>query len=1043
MKRTIACLLAFAYALTAQITNSEILGTVHDASGAVVGQAKITIKNTETGISREAESSAEGKFRVPQLQPGSYTISVTKSGFGTLTQGPIILRLNQAAEFNLKLQVAGVAETINVTADTPLINTTNSEVGQNFEAKRIAELPLAPNRNMLNLALNVAGVSQISSGQSDFASGISFSANGMRVRSNNFMLDGQDINDPSVTGSGQQFNNPEVIQEVRVITNQFAAEYGRSAGSAVSMITKSGTNEFHGSGYWFHNSNTFNSRSNLDKNARLQRTPFRNENFAGMTLGGPAIKNKTFFFGSAQRWWDRQLGSGSSINGAPTAEGKTALQPFAARSAPLRALLEFLPAGNATAGIAPQTFTADGRTISVPLGSLTGTAPNLINNTQWLVRADHNLSDAHRLTFRYNSGDNQQISGQATPTGLTSNAFSLPKAATAAWNWTVNSNTYTELRTSYARQETGTVAADPRSELIPSIEVNSLGLTGFNAANSRTAIGLAVNLPQARANNTYQLQYTVGHIRGNHTYKAGIDFREQHIKSLFLPTLRGRLAYETLQDVVDDRAQTSQINAALRGGATFYYNRFKDYMFFVQDEWRVTPNFTLNYGIRYESPGNPFLDLQRLNDSIVAANNNDPRYKMDKAPPRDNNNWAPRIGFNYRLDGGIFGQGKTVLRGGYARTYDFAFINIGLNMFSAFPFLNSVTLAPRTANSMPTLLLAGQTPITAPDTLVRTIVDSSLRSPFAEQFSVNMQRQLGNDWSFTAGWVATKGSALFQTVDGNPTTGPSASGALVRVNPARGVIRLRANTASSIYHSLQLSAEKRYSKGYNLGAHYTWSSFIDDASEIFNPAVNGDVAVSQDSFNRRNDRGRSTYDRPMRLTLTMVYDVPKDGFMNRLLPGMQFNAFWTAQSGAPFTPLNGTDPLRRLSGIDGLVGNAIRPNVATNLDISSQTLNDLYPIRTSLFQVMTAQNTTTGLGNAGRNTLRADGIGNLDLGVSRNMEILPDGRLKAQIRADMFNITNTRNFGIPESRANSANFLNQWGQDGGRRRIQMALRFIF
>jgi hypothetical protein len=1042
MKRTIACLLAFACALTAQITNSEILGTIRDASGAVVGQAKIAIKNIETGINREAESSADGKFRVPQLQPGSYTIVVSKAGFGTLTQGPVILRLNQAAEFDLKLQVAGVAETINVTADTPLINTTNSEVGQNFEAKRIAELPLAPNRNMLNLALNVAGVSQLSSGQSGFASGLSFSVNGMRVRSNNFMLDGQDINDPSVTGSGQQFNNPEVIQEMRVITNQFAAEYGRSAGSAVSLITKSGTNNFHGSGYWFHNSRTFNSRSNLDKNAGLQRTPYRNENFAGMTLGGPVIRNKTFFFGSTQRWWNRQVGSGSTINGAPTAEGKAALQPFAARSAPLRALLEFLPAGN-PANIAPQTFTADGRTISVPLGSLTGTAPNLVNNTQWLVRADHNLSDNHRLNFRYNSGDDEQISGQATPAGLTSVSFSLPKAATVAWNWTVSSKTYTELRTSYARQETGTISSDPRSELIPSIEVNSLGLTGFNAANTRTAIGLAVNLPQARANNIYQLQYTVGHIRGNHTYKAGIDFREQHIKSLFLPTLRGRLAYETLQDVVDDRAQTSQINAALRGGATFYYNRFKDYMFFVQDEWRVTPKFTLNYGIRYESPGNPFLDLQRLNDRVVAANNNDPRYKMDKAPPRDNNNWAPRIGFNYRLDGGIFGQGKTVVRGGYARTYDFAFINIGLNMFSAFPFLNSVTLAPRTVNSMPTLLAAGLTPITAPDTLVRTIVDANLRSPFAEQFSVNVQRQLGNDWSFTAGWVGTKGTALFQTVDGNPTTGPSAAGALVRVNPARGVIRHRANTASSIYHSLQMSAEKRYSNGYNLGAHYTWSTFIDDASEIFNPAVNGDVAVSQDSFNRRNDRGRSTYDRPQRLTLTMVYDVPKEGFLNRIFPGMQFNAFWTAQSGAPFTPLNGTDPLRRLSGIDGLVGNAIRPNVASSLDISSQTLNSLYPVRTSLFQVLTATNTTTGLGNAGRNTLRADGIGNLDFGVSRNIEILPDGRLRAQVRADMYNITNTRNYGIPESRANSANFLNQWGTDGGNRRIQMALRFIF
>ena len=278
MKRTIACLFAFACALTAQITNSEILGTIRDASGAVVGQAKVTIKNTETGINRETESAADGKFRVPQLQPGSYTIAVSKTGFGTLTQGPIILRLNQAAEFDLKLQIAGVAETINITADTPLINTTNAEVGANFEAKRIAEIPLAPNRNILNIALNVAGISQISTGQSDFANGISFSANGMRTRSNNFMLDGQDMNDPSVTGANQPINNPDVVAEMRVITNQFAAEYGRSAGSIVSIITKSGTNEFHGSAFWFHNSNTFNSRSNLDKAAKFVNTPYRNEN---------------------------------------------------------------------------------------------------------------------------------------------------------------------------------------------------------------------------------------------------------------------------------------------------------------------------------------------------------------------------------------------------------------------------------------------------------------------------------------------------------------------------------------------------------------------------------------------------------------------------------------------------------------------------------------------------------------------------------------------------------------------------------------------
>jgi hypothetical protein len=1024
-----------------QTTNAEVLGTVRDASNAVVASAKVTAKNVDTGISREIETDTEGRFRIPQLTPGNYVIQVSKTGFGSLNQGPFVLRLGQSAEFDLKLQVAGVAETINVTGEAPLINTTNAEVGQNFEAKRISELPLAPNRNMLNLALNVAGVSQLSSGQSGFAAGLSFSVNGMRVRSNNFMLDGQDINDPSVTGSGQQFNNPEVVQEMRIITNQFAAEYGRSAGSAVSLITKSGTNDLHGSGYWFHNSRALNSRSNLDKNANLQRTPFRNENFMGMTLGGPVIRNKTFFFGSAQRWWDRRVGSGSSINGAPTAEGKALLQPFAAQSAPLRALLEHLPAGNPS-NVAPENITVGGRTIAIPRGSLTGTAPNSVDNTQWLVRADHNLSDAHRLNFRYNSADDLSVSGQATPQGLTSNSFSLPKAATAAWNWTVSPRLYTELRVSFARQETGTTATDPKSETIPSIEVNSLGLTGFNAAASRTAIGLGVNLPQARANNIYQLQYTAGYIRGNHTYKAGIDFREQHIKSLFLPTLRGRLAYETLQDVVLDVAQTSQINSPLRGGETFYYNRFKDYMFFVQDEWRVNPKFTLNYGIRYESPGNPFNDLQRLNDRVVAANSNDPRYRMDQAPPRDNNNWAPRVGFNYRLDGGIFGEGKTVLRGGYARTYDFAFINIGLNIFSAFPFLNSVTLAPRTAGSMPTLLAAGLTPPTNPNMLTRTIVDTALRSPLAEQFSFNIQRQLGGDWAMTVGWVGTKGTALFQTVDGNPTTGPSTTGAVTRVDPTRGVIRRRANTASSTYHSLQVSAEKRYSKNYLVGAHYTWSSFIDNASEIFNPAVNGDVAVAQNSFDLRSDRGRSTYDRPHRLTTTVVYDVPKEGWLNRILPGMQFNAFFTLQSGAPFTPLNGTDPQRRLSGIDSLVGNAIRPDVITNLDVSSMSLNALYPQRSSLFRVLTAANSPTGLGNAGRNILRADGIGNLDLGVSRNFDIIGE-RVKGQLRADMFNITNTRNFGIPESRANSANFLNQWGQDGGNRRIQLALRFTF
>ena len=1049
MQNTIAKLLflfSFGVGVFGQSTNSEVLGTITDASNAVVSDAKITIKSLDTGISRELVSNAEGKFRLAQLQPGNYSIQVAKTGFGTLTQGPVVLRLGQAAEFNLKLQVSGVAETVNVSGDAPLINTTNSEVGQNFESKRIAELPLAPNRNILNLALNVAGVSQLSSGQSDFASGLSFSVNGARTRSNNFMLDGQDVNDPSVTGSSQPINNPDTVAEFRVITSQFSAEYGRSSGSVISIITKSGSNDLHGSAFWFHNSNALNARSNQDKRT-FQRTPFRNENQTGGTVGGPVKKNKTFFFGAYQSWWDRQLGSGSVINGAPTEEGKALLAPFAGSRPALKALLDFLPAG-VPAGVASEQVVIGGQTLTIPRGQLAGAAPLARDETQWLVKVDHNLNESNRLSFRYSDVDSLSTSGQATPPGLTTIAPSKPRSATASWNWTVSPRLYTEFRAGFARQDTASNAVDPRSEAIPSLEVNSLGLTGFNAAASRTAIGLAVNLPQSRVNNTYQLIYTVGYTMGSHRFKAGIDVRQQHIKSFFVPTLRGRLNYETLQRLVDDQAQSAAINAPLRGGQVNQYYRFNDYMFFLQDEWRMTRNLSLNYGIRYENPGNPFADLAQLSTRIVAANNNDPRYAMDKAPGRDSNNWMPRVGFNYRLNssagmlGTLLGQDKTVIRGGYARTFDFAFINIALNIFSAFPFLNSVSLPGNTPNSYTALQQAPLLPITNPNLLTRTITTSDFRSPYAEQFSMNVQRQVANDWALTVGWVGTKGTALFQTLDGNPNTLQATNPTVQRVDPTRGVIRTRANAASSIYHSLQMSAEKRYSKGYLIGAHYTWSSFIDSASEIFNPAVSGDVAVAQDSFNRRNDRGRSTYDRPHRLTTTFLYDTPKTGLLSRVLPGVQFNGFLTLQSGAPFTPLNGTDPYLRLSGIDSLVGNAIRPNVLPGVSLAGRSINELYAVRTQLFSPVTLQNSTTGFGNAGRNSLRADGIANLDLGIQRNFDIIPD-RFRAQLRADMFDVTNTKNFGIPESRINSGNFLNQWGTDGGRRRIQLALRFTF
>ena len=328
----------------------------------------------------------------------------------------------------------------------------------------------------------------------------------------------------------------------------------------------------------------------------------------------------------------------------------------------------------------------------------------------------------------------------------------------------------------------------------------------------------------------------------------------------------------------------------------------------------------------------------------------------------------------------------------------------------------------------------------------------------ADQFSLEVQRQLSTNLVMRVGYVGTLGKDLFQTLDGNPrraellpATGPNSA----RVDPSSGVIRLRANEAESWYHSLQTGLDKRFSAGLSAGLHYTWSKYLDTASELFNPS-SGEVAVAQDSFDIDNDKAVSSYDRPHRLTGNFVWELPwmraQQGVLGKILGGWQVSSFFTFQSGAPFTVLNGSDPLGALAGIDGLVGNAIRPNLNTDLNLSKMTIPEIREAGgASLFSRLCggantfaqaqANNCRDGIGDVGRNTLRADGIGNVDFGITKNTRFA-NGQ-NVQLRIEMFNATNTRNFGIPEGRVSSTNFLNQWGTDGGNRRIWVALRYTF
>ena len=340
---------------------------------------------------------------------GEYELTIEKGGFAKYVRSGITVSLNQDAVVDVQLQRAGLTESIEVRADAPLINRTTAEVGVRFDTTRIAELPVqgASFRDVFALALSAPGVSALGSGQAQFGAGTNFSSNGMRIRSNNFTIDGQDSNYPRITGRQQPINNTDIIQEVRLITNQFAAEFGRAAGSVVSAVTKSGSNSFKGSAFWFHNDESLNSRTNLDKAAGRASAPFQEENQYGGTLGGPVFRDRTFFFGSYQRWTDRQLGSGFTLSGAPTDAGRAVLQSVAAGRPQIAALLRFVPAGTPNGKSA--SFELGGQTYTVPLGDLTGSSSIVFNNDQAMGRVDHVLSGSHTITSRYLLGRTRRI----------------------------------------------------------------------------------------------------------------------------------------------------------------------------------------------------------------------------------------------------------------------------------------------------------------------------------------------------------------------------------------------------------------------------------------------------------------------------------------------------------------------------------------------------------------------------------------------------------------------------------------------------------
>ncbi len=1075
--------LACSGSLFSQSAGGNISGILADQNNAVISGATVTAKNTATGFTRSSVTNSEGRYSFTDVPIGAYELTIEAPNFTKYVRTGVNLLVNQNAIVSPTLTPGSVNETVTVNSDASLLNTTTSEVATRFDERRLSELPISPNRNVFNIVLSVPGVAQLGGGQASYATGISFSSNGGRIRSNNFMIDGQDVNDTVFAGTGFALNNPDAIQEVRIVTNQFKAEYGRNSGSVVNFVGKSGTNDYHGTLFWFHNNEYLNACSNLDKVASFgptgfcngnavtderKRAPKRLENQFGLTFGGPFTflrfgdggdsrfwkgTDKTFIFGDYQRWSDRSQRSGATLTGAPTANGRAVLQSIAASRPQVQALLNFVPAGTANGRSA--SFTIPGQQPrSVELGNFTGSSPFIFDDRQGSVRVDHRFNDENLIYGRYRF-DLQRTTGagQVTPPGHTTVNSTRSAAATIVVNSIITTKLSNEARISWSLFSSMNDAEDPSSKTIPSIAVPGLQILNISVLGNanRTAIGLPSTLPGARRIQAYQISDASSYFVGNHNIKFGIELRRTDARILAFQNSRGRLQYNSppsgdISNFVNDIASEASINFPLAGGSATGFFRWHELYAFAQDEWRIRNEFTVTYGIRYEYPGDSFGYLREVNERILAANGNDPAFRSTPTPKADTNNFMPRIGFNWNprtggegLLGLVTGGDKVVVRGGYSRTYDANFANINANMFYSFPFAwtENVSLI----GAFAAMQNATAPNVSQPNRVSRIIVSEHLRAPATDQISFEIQRELAKDLLVQVGYIRTRGTGLLQIVDGNPCRpGLNCRGAFGnRVDPNREVIQLYTNAASSTYDALQASLTKRLSNNFSAGLHYTWSTFIDDASDIFSPSVS-ENSVAQDPFDRRADRARSSYDRPHRLTGNFVYEFPfyrrQDGVSGRLFGGWQVNSFFTFQSGAPFSVSLGSDPACALCGIVA----SVRPNLNTNLDLSSMSISEILAAGGStLFRGLAPGQR---VGDAGRNIIRADGIGLVDLGITKNTRVTE--RIRLQIRADLFNAFNRRNFGIPPNVVSSpGGFLNQWATDGGNRRVRLGARFVF
>ena len=1089
--------------LRAQLTEGTIAGTVTDSSGAVVSGAKVTVKNTGTDATLEETTDSIGYYRAPHLSTGIYEIRVEKSGFKTSVAENVAVDVNVVTRADVFLQVGSISESVTVTEAGPLVQTEEGRLASTITTEEVTDLPLN-GRQVYQLvtlepgvtSTNAPVISNVPSPTSSVTFLYGFIANGSNPRGNNFVLDGNSNNNEWLGGQPLIYPSLDAIQEVQVQTLNFSAEYGRNNGAIVNIITKAGTNDLHGTVFYTGRNTALNARNFFDF---VEKTPLQQNQF-GASLGGPIVKDKTFFFANYE--------GSRLISGSPeevTTENPAYRASVIASSPTSIAAQLFgdFPGPNCL-GTEPPATTP---TCQAVISQVT---PN--RSDQYLVRADHNFSSADRVFVRW---DNNIASGNVGPQelgGAAARGFSAPFTGFFAdlgigYTHTFSPSTLNDFRFAYSRNNSQIAFSIPSNTQTASI----LKSKGFppdyfgDLVFDDGTIPMGGNLftPRDFVFNTFGFNDTVTHLVGRHSLKFGFEFRQIIENSNY--ELLGFPFYEfgSIGAFAADAPYLTEATVNRIPGSPDFGNftgtprnfRWKRFGAFVQDDWKIRPRLTVNLGLRWDlfpgptetngilsniilGPGSTFAD--QIGSATVG--------RVKKMWNTDFKNFAPRVGLAWDPTG----KGTWAVRSGFSIAYEEPFSNLYTNA-SRFNPPDSTTVFVEPSAGIGTSVNYVFPWMPSPDFAAPTTANGgiqgiditpsgvypNLRTAYALQWFFGVQHQFLHDYGFSINYVGTRGEQGYTREDYNRFAGDicnpaSCSFVNNRLNFGWGQLTYVSNESFSTYHGLNAQIRKNYSHGLLLVANYTFGSVRDNVTEgglgdYFN--VNGYGLLYSgvmDIGNPRLDIGPSEFDVRHRFTFSGVWDIPSpknQEWANKVFGGWQLNSIVTLQSGRPFDVYCGLFWFQGCDfNMDGL--NYDRPNRPSNLKTSgftnqqfvsgifgdpthsltpaggftSTAVQTFCPNGIVAFFLDTPCVPVGSDGNLPRNAFRGPAFYTVDMGVFKNTKI--GERLNVQFRMEAFNLFNRVNLYNPIGDLGNP----QFGQSTAAfpsRQLQYSLKLVF